>query len=340
MSKYGLNPETLLYERRDEPRRVRIVRVAVATVLAAGFVLLYFWLYTSVLHWDLPRTAMLKRQAAAWEARLAVLDSRLDLYERTLSGIEERDDEVYSSIYGLGAIPDAVKHAGLGGVNRYAEFDRLGSRSSLGWSVRRLDDLTKRAYIQSKALDEVGQLAREAGDMISCVPSVPPLLPDASKVHLSSGFGNREDPVYGGGEFHSGQDFATAKGTPVYATGDGVVVSARFQFSGYGNEVVIDHGFGYMTRYAHLDTIVIGEGMKVRRGEQIGTVGATGKVTGSHLHYEVLYKDDRVNPMNFMDFNMPLDEYRAMVDKRREDSPVGKRSSTTELLRRRRNGDG
>ena len=87
MSKYGLNPETLLYERRDEPRRVRIVRVAVATVLAAGFVLLYFWLYTSVLHWDLPRTAMLKRQAAAWEARLAVLDSRLDLYERTLSGI-------------------------------------------------------------------------------------------------------------------------------------------------------------------------------------------------------------------------------------------------------------
>ena len=176
--------------------------------------------------------------------------------------------------------------------------------------------------------------------MISCVPSVPPLLPDASKVNLSSGFGMREDPVYGGGEFHSGQDFATAKGTPVYATGDGVIQSARFQFSGYGNEIVIDHGYGYQTRYAHLNTIIVNEGMKVRRGEQIGTVGATGKVTGSHLHYEVIYQGNRVNPMNFMDFNMSLEEFRAMTGKRREDSPVGKRSSTTELLRRRRNGNG
>jgi len=250
------------------------------------------------------------------------------------------DDEVYRSIYGLGAIPDEVKHAGLGGVNRYAAFDALGGHSSLGWSVRRLDDLTKRAYIQSKALDEVGQISREAGDMVSCVPSVPPLLPDASKVHLSSGFGYRTDPVYGGGENHGGQDFATDKGTPVYATGDGTVLSAQFQFSGYGNEIIIDHGYGYKTRYAHLNTIIINEGMKVKRGEQIGTVGATGKVTGAHLHYEVLYQDNRVDPMNFMDFNMPLDEYRAMIGKRKEDSPVGKRSSTTELLRRRRKGNG
>lgn len=340
MSKYVLNPETLLYEAHDEPRGLRILRVSLAVLLAAGFVLLYFWLYTSVLHWDLPRTAILKRRAAAWEAKMDVLDSRLALYERTLSGIEQRDDEVYRSIYGLGAIPDEVKNAGLGGINRYAEIDLLGTHSSLGWSVRRLDNLTKRAYIQSKALDEVSQLSREAGDMISCVPSVPPLLPDASRVHLSSGFGLREDPVYGGAEAHGGQDFATATGTPVYATGDGQVVSAQFQFSGYGNEIVIDHGYGYQTRYAHLNTIIINEGMKVKRGEQIGTVGATGKVTGAHLHYEVIYQGNKVNPMNFMDFNMPLDEYRAMVDKRREDSPVGKRSSTTELLRRRRNGDG
>ena len=336
MPKFVLNPETLLYEVRNAPRYVKPLRIVLALLVGAGFVMLYFWLYTSVFHWDLPRTAMLKRQAAAWEARLEVLDSRLDLYERTLTGIEQRDDEVYRSIYGLGDIPEEVKSSGLGGVNRYAELDPLGTNSTLGWSVRRLDNLTKRAYIQSLALDEVGQISREAGDLISCVPSVPPLLPDASKVHLSSGFGYRTDPVYGGGEFHSGQDFATAKGTPVYATGDGVVVSASFQFSGYGNEVVIDHGYGYKTRYAHLNTIIVNEGMKIRRGEQIGTVGATGKVTGSHLHYEVVYQNDRVNPMHFMDFSMPLDEYRAMTDKRKEDSPVGKRSSTTELLRRRK----
>ena len=336
MPKYVFNPDTLLYEETEEPKYLKHIRIVVATLVAAGCVFLYFWLYTSVFHWDLPRTAMLKRRAAAWEAKMEVLESRLNLYERTLTGIEQRDDEVYRSIYGLGAIPDEVKNAGLGGINRYAEIDRLGAGSSLGLSVHWLDNLTKRAYIQGTALDEVGQIAREAGDMLSCVPSVPPLLPDHSKVHLSSGFGYRTDPVFGGGEAHGGQDMATATGTPVYATGDGTVVKASFQFNGYGNEIVIDHGYGYQTRYAHLSVIIVSEGMHVKRGEQIGNVGSTGKSTGPHLHYEVVYRGNRVNPMNFMDFNMPLDEYRSMIASRKEDSPIGKKSSTTELLRRRR----
>ena len=199
MPKYILNPETLLYEEREEPRYLRPLRVTVAVLVAAGCVFLYFWLYTAVFHWDLPRTAMLKRRAAAWEARMEVLANRLDLYDRTLTGIEQRDDQVYRSIYGLGEIPDAVKNSGLGGINRYEEIDRLGMNSSLGWTVRRLDHLTKRAYIQGKALDEVGMLARTAGDMLACVPSVPPVLPDPNIVHLSSSFGYRTDPVYGGG---------------------------------------------------------------------------------------------------------------------------------------------
>ena len=334
MPKYLLNPETLLYEEREEPRYLRPLRVTVAVLVAAGCVFLYFWLYTAVFHWDLPRTAMLKRRAAAWEARMEVLANRLDLYDRTLTGIEQRDDQVYRSIYGLGEIPDAVKNSGLGGINRYEEIDRLGMNSSLGWTVRRLDHLTKRAYIQSKALDEVGGLARTAGDMLACVPSVPPVLPDLNVVHLSSGFGYRTDPVYGGGESHGGQDMAGPIGTPVYATGDGVVTMAEFNYSGYGNQIVIDHGYGYQTRYAHLSVISVTVGMEVRRGQQIGNIGSTGKSTGPHLHYEVVYRDNRVNPMNFMDFNMTLDEYRAMIGTRKNESPVGKRTSTTELLRR------
>ena len=334
MPKYVLNPETLLYEEREDPKYLKPLRLSVAILAAAGFVFLYFWLYTSVFHWDLPRTAVLKRQAAQWEARMEVLSNRLDLYDRTLTGIEQRDDQVYRSIYGLGEIPDAVKNSGLGGINRYAELDRLGTNSSLGWAVRRLDLLTKRAYIQGKALDEVGVLARDAGDMLACVPSVPPLLPDHNKVHLSSGFGYRTDPVFGGSEAHGGQDMATATGTPVYATGDGVVTMAEFKSNGYGNQVVIDHGYGYQSRYAHLSVITVAEGMTVKRGEQIGNVGSTGKSTGAHLHYEVVYRGNRVNPMNYMDFHMSLDEYRSMISTRREESPVGKRTSTTELLRR------
>ena len=339
MPKYVLNPETLLYEEQEAPRYLYPVRIVVAVLAAAGFVLLYFWLYTSVFHWDLPRTAMLKRKAAAWEAKMEVLSNRLDLYDRTLTGIEQRDDEVYRSIYGLGEIPDAVKNSGLGGINRYAELDRLGTNSSLGWSVRRLDNLTKRVYIQGKALDEVGQLARSAGDMLACVPSVPPLLPDHRKVLLSSGFGLRTDPVFGGGEAHGGQDLATDSGTPVYATGDGVVTLAEFKTNGYGNQVVINHGYGYETRYAHLSVMTVVEGMTVKRGEQIGNVGTTGKSTGPHLHYEVVYRGNRVNPMNYMDFNMPLEEYRAMISTRKEESPKGRRTSTTELLRRSRRGN-
>ena len=340
MSKYILNPETLLYEKREEPRYLRPLRVTVAVLVAAGFVFVYFWLYTAVFHWDLPRTAMLKRRAAAWEARMEVLSNRLDLYDRVLTGIEQRDDEVYRSIYGLGEIPDEVKNSGLGGINRYAELDVLGKNSSLGWTVRRMDHLTKRAYIQGKALDEVSGLARTAGDMLACVPSVPPVLPDPNVVHLSSSFGYRTDPVYGGGELHGGQDMAGATGTPVYATGDGVVVMTEHSRSGYGNQIIIDHGYGYQTRYAHLSLISVVEGMQVRRGEQIGSIGSTGKSTGPHLHYEVVYRDTRVNPMNFMDFNMPLDEYRAMIGTRKEESPVGKRTSTTELLRRSKKGNG
>ena len=341
MPKYVLNPETLLYEEKKDPRFLKPLRLSVAVLAAAGFVFLYFWLYTAVFHWDLPRTAMLRRRAAEWEARMEVLLNRLDLYDRTLTGIEQRDDEVYRSIYGLGEIPDAVKNSGLGGVNRYAELDQLGKNSSLGWSVRRLDNLMKRAYIQGMSLDEVGMLARTAGDMLACVSSVPPLLPDHSLVHLSSGFGYRTDPVYGGGESHGGQDMATGIGTPVYATGDGVVTLAEYATNGYGKQIVIDHGYGYQTRYAHLSVISVTEGMSVKRGEQIGNVGSTGKSTGPHLHYEVVYRGNRVNPMNYMDFNMPLDEYRAMIGSRMEESPVGgKRTSTTELLRRSKQGNG
>ena len=340
MPKYILNPETLLYEEREDPRYIKPLRLTVAVLVAAGFVFLYFWLYTAVFHWDLPRTAMLKRRAASWEARLEVLSNRLDIYDRTLTGIEQRDDQVYRSIYGLGEIPDAVKNSGLGGINRYAELDLLGKNSSLAWTVRRLDHMTKRAYIQSKALDEVGGLARTAGDMLACVPSVPPVLPDLNVVHLSSSFGYRTDPVYGGGEQHGGQDMAGAVGTPVYATGDGVVVMAEYSRNGYGNQIIIDHGYGYQTRYAHLSTISVTEGMQIRRGQQIGAIGSTGKSTGPHLHYEVVYRENRVNPMNFMDFNMPLDEYRAMIGTRKEESPVGKRTSTTELLRRSKQGNG
>lgn len=332
MPKYTFNTETLMFEVRDEPKSLKYIRIGLLSVAAVAIVCLYFWLYTSVFKWDLPKTAALKRTHADWEAKMNVLNRQLEIYDQTLTGIEQRDDDVYRSIYGLNDIPDEIKNSGLGGAERYALIDK-SANTDLKVAVRRLDNLTKRAYVQSKALDEVAQLSNQAGDMVSCVPSVPPIYPSKGYYQLSSSFGYRRDPISGFRTMHTGQDFALKRGEPVFVTGDGVVETVQFSSSGYGNEVVVNHGYGYKTRYAHLNTIEVNEGMKVRRGDGIGTVGNTGKSTGPHLHYEVSYKGSKVNPMNYMDLTIPLSEYKSMTNMRKEESPIGKKSSTTELLR-------
>jgi len=339
MAQYVYNPDTMLYVEHFEPKRRRIAKFVGMVVLCLCLVCFYVWIYTSVLGLDLPKTAILKKRHALYESKMELLDRQLDLYDQTLSGIEDRDDNVYRSIYGLSVIPEEIKNAGFGGVNRYEYLDRLSANSNLKETMKRIDILTKRTCVQSQALDEVEALSSQAGDMLSCVPNVPPILPEEGTFRISSSFGGRRDPVYGGYEFHSGQDFATARGNPIYATGDGTVVSAHTRYGGYGNEIVINHGYGYQTRYAHLSTIEVREGMKVQRGERIGTVGSTGKSTGPHLHYEVEYMGKKVNPMKYMDIKMPVEEYTAMTSKRSSESVRDKKSTTTELLKRRRKSD-
>ena len=325
MAKFVYNPQTLLYEPMDEPRRIKVARILILAVLAFGLVGLYFWLYTGVFGFVPPKTAILRRECAQWQARANLLGTRLDKYETVLSGIENRDDDVYRSIYGLNPVADEY------GAGRR---DSLASTPLL--LASRVDALSRRTYARSKSLDEVHQISLHAGDMLSCVPSVPPILPKKGSYRISSPFGRRVDPVYGGREFHQGLDFATDKGNPVYATGDGVVEKAECKFSGYGNEIVVNHGYGYKTRYAHLSIIDVGVGMKVSRGEKIGAVGNSGKSTGPHLHYEVLHKDNRVNPAKYMDLSMPVEEYQAMISTRVQEQPRDKKSSTSELLNRRK----
>lgn len=336
MAKWKFNPETLLYEKFDEPGWQTALRVSVFVLGVIGLVCLNFWLYVSVFGWDLPKTAALKKENTEWKSKVDVMNRRIDMCEQIIGGIEDRDDDVYRAIYGLGEVATSIRLPGYDGLNRYSYLEDNGASADLIRTTRRLDNLEKRTYVQSMALDEVSGIAKHAGDMVSCVPAVPPILPASGTYNLSSPFGFRMDPVYGGGQYHTGQDIATHRGNPVYVTGDGTVELAEFQFNGYGNEVVVDHGYGYKTLYAHLNTIEVVAGMKLKRGDRIGTVGSSGKSTGTHLHYEVSYRGERVNPMQYMDMGMSVEEYRAMVRKRQEDSPFDKRSSTTELIRRRR----
>ena len=313
--KYRLNPQTLLYETEKVPLGTRLSWIFgfVAGSLLLSF--FWFWFYASVLGLESPKTLILKKQNARWTSRIEQMDRQLDASQATLEGLRIRDDEIYRNIFGMNPIAPEVRNAGFGGTNRYAYLDVISDNSQLKKTALRLDRLTKQAFVQSKSFDDVGALSKRAGDMASCIPLIPPINPDPTKYRLTSPFGYRSDPISGVSTFHAGIDFAMDQGNPIYATGDGTVKSVSYELGGYGNSVVIDHGFGYETRYAHMHLIYVVEGMKVKRGECLGESGKTGKVTGPHLHYEVFYRGDHVNPMDYVDMDMTTEEYMTMVRK-------------------------
>ncbi len=326
MKHFVYNPETLSYEEQQLPwwrAALRYFVMAVGTVAVVGGV---YWFYFAYLGKDLPKTAILRTRNDAWQSKIGVVRHKLEVYESVLGDVEARNDLVYRSIFALDPIPDTTFADSSG--NAMLALDR------------RLDWVSGRIGVQLTSLGEVALVAKEAGDIVSHIPAVPPLLPKKGTYHLSSPFGTRTDPVYGGTARHMGQDFASHIGNPVYATGDGVVEKVDFKYNGYGNEVVINHGFGYKTRYAHLNTVDVGVGQPLRRGDKIGEVGKSGKATGPHLHYEVLFRGNQVNPMSFMDMDMPVDEYRAMIGKRNSEILTGPPSASALGERQKKQGTG
>ena len=177
-------------------------------------------------------------------------------------------------------------------------------------------------------IHQVASISKTAGDMASCIPAIPPIVPDPSKYTLSSPFGYRSDPFTTDAKMHTGVDLAMKVGNPVYATGDAVVETIEFDFFGYGNSVLLDHGFGYKTRYAHLNSVSVIEGMKVKRGDRIGDVGQSGRASGPHLHYEVIYKGERVNPANYFDLSMSKMKQASAWEYRLRNSTMVHRSLT------------
>lgn len=311
--KYIFNFKTLMYEEERESKASNVWRSVAFFASTIVMAMLYFWIYTSVLGLESPKTILLKKTNDRWCSKVEVMNSNLDKYQSTLEALELRDDDIYRSIFGMNEISPEVRNAGFGGVNRYGWLEEVDRDGLLRKTVIRLDVLTKKSYVQSKSFDEVALLSKRAGDMASCIPAIPPVSTDKSKYRLSSTFGYRTDPFTKKTKLHSGVDFAMKPGNPVYSTGDGVVESVSFEFFGYGNSIVIDHGFGYKTRYAHMKSISVVEGMSVKRGECIGETGNTGRSSGPHLHYEVIYKNRQVNPANYYDLDIAPSEYAAMV---------------------------
>lgn len=312
--KYSLNSETLLYEIKEVSVKSRFIKSALTLLSSIGVAFLYFWLFTRVFNMDLPKTAILKMKNSAWVSKIEIMSRQIDKYDAALEGLQMRDDNIYRSIFGMNEISSEMRNSGFGNMNRYSELDKYpGSGSLLKKTTVRVDVLTKKSFIQSKSFDEVVVLSKRAGDLASCIPAIPPISTEPGSYRLSSPFGYRTDPITGATKMHSGLDFACPPGNSVYVTGDGIVESVRYDLFGYGNSIVVDHGFGYKTRYAHLKLILVKVGMSLKRGDMIAETGNSGRSTGPHLHYEVMYRGNFVNPYNYFDMSMPSEEYASMV---------------------------
>lgn len=313
---YIFNEETLSYEVARLTTFGKLWRTLL--VLAVGVLLFlgYFYLYTKVLGMELPKTAYLKRQNKELLSKIALLDQQLDENEQILSELGLRDNIVYRPIFGMDEISAEVRDAGFGGVDRYSHLITFRDSEQIISAVKRVDILSKKAYVQSRSFDEVEVLAKQAGDMASCIPTIFPVS-TASRNKISSSFGYRKDPFNNSLRMHKGVDISGPLNEPVYATGMGKVVEVSYNFFGYGNYVVIDHGFGYKTRYAHLKSTTATVGQTVQRGEQIGRMGNSGRSQGVHLHYEVIYKGNTINPWNYFTNDLTSEEYQEIVRKGR-----------------------
>ena len=309
--KYIFNEQTQSYE--IDRRSARAALYKTGAVLLAGLAcfLLYYFLGTEVWGYDTPKVRVLEQRNRILAEEVALLDSRIQKQDEVLLDLSLRDNLVYRPVFGMAEIPREEREAGLGGDDRYADFLGLDHQNGMTAAALAVDRLLRKAYVQSISFDAVKVFSSRAGDMASCIPSIYPVNP--RNVQMTSPFGARFHPIKQAIVFHEGVDLAGPAGQPVYATGDGVVESAEFNFSGYGNVIVIDHGFGYKTRYAHLQEIRVAEGHVVIRGDRIGTLGSSGLSTGPHLHYEVLYRGEHVNPWNFLNPDVSPEEYAKMV---------------------------
>lgn len=316
---YRFNPHTLRYEKVLESLRSRVRRISFNVLF--GVVLGVVVVFVGLQFVESPKERSLERQVAQYRRQTRLLSDRVERAEAVLENIEERDDVLYRTIFSSEPISDAERHSGIGGVERYAEFDQMENGALLKATSQKVDDLTKRLYVESKSLDELYEMARNKSERMDAMPAILPI--EKNKCKVVSGFGYRYHPILHYRRLHSGIDMTAPKGTPVYATGDGVVrIAGRSSegYSGYGIVALVDHGYGFQTLYAHMQSVKVRVGQKVKRGELIGTVGSSGMSSGNHLHYEVIQNGNKVDPVYFFFNDLTPAEYEEVLEQARQDN--------------------
>ena len=299
--KYYFDAETLSYRPIKATNINRIINflLFVLSSFSFGLICLLILLNSDIL--NTPSEVAQKRTIQNYELQFDILNKKISQLESVVANVEERDNNLYRVYFEASPIPVEQRYAGFGGVTRYRDI------------------LTKQTVVQSRSLDEIERLAANKSELIAAIPTIQPIK-NKDLTRVASGFGYRIDPFTKKRRFHYGMDFTAKRGTPVYATGNGIVKRADNRSSGYGKHIRIDHGFGYVSLYAHLTKYSVRRGQRVKRGDIIGYVGNTGRSAGPHLHYEILKDKKKINPLNFYYGNLSPKEFEALLSQSKQEN--------------------
>ncbi len=311
--KYYYDTETCKYERIRTKKTDIVLNslgiLSLTIAMAVGLLVLYSNYFES------PKELMLKNEVSELQYYYSKLNQEVGSLDKTMKGLEHRDDNIYRVVLGAEPIDKSVRDAGVGGMDRYAD---IKEKNIMHGDIildlhERVDKLRRKIYIESKSQDEVEQKAENKEKLFAAIPAIQPIA-NKNLIALASGFGMRVHPIYKVKKMHTGIDFAAPIGTPIYATADGKIDEVSVRFSGYGKMIIIDHGFGYKTRYAHMHDFAVRQGQNIKRGELIGYVGDTGLSTAPHLHYEVFMNGEFINPVHYFFNDLSPAEYEKIVE--------------------------
>jgi len=311
-TKYYYDKNSLSY-RKVEVNKSTQIRNILAFLISSmffGIIVLLFLLKSPSI--NTPTELTQAREISNFKLQFNLLNKKIDQLNIVLEDIEQRDNNIYRVLFETNPISSDVRKAGFGGINRYENLKGFENSDLVVETTKKIEILTKQIVIQSKSLDEIERLASNKEKLLASIPSIQPIKND-DLTRMASGFGYRTDPFDKSRKMHGGMDFTAPRGTPIYAASDGKIIRADARSSGYGKHIRIDHGFGYVTLYAHLNKYNVKRNQMVKKGDIIGFVGSTGRSQAPHLHYEVRKDGNKYNPINFYYGDLSPDEFDALL---------------------------
>jgi murein DD-endopeptidase MepM/ murein hydrolase activator NlpD len=309
--RYYYNPKTLNYEKVETSWKntfFRVFGLFSVSIIFAFFIVIIYNLY-----FESPKERIQRHELEKMKIEYRLMSKELNNMNEVLANLQQRDDKIYRVIFEADPLSKGQREAGFGGVNYLKRYEGFDNTDLMKDVAEKIEKLKSKLVVQSISYDEISKMVRNKEALLSATPAIQPIS-NKDLTRFASGFGYRIHPVYKTRKFHKGIDFTAPRGTPVYATADGTIERADRKSRGYGNQIIINHGFGYKTRYAHLNKYIVRPGQKIKRGELIGYVGTTGLSTAPHLHYEVFKNGTQINPINFFFNDLTPEEYNKLIE--------------------------